>query len=115
MTSPRALLTAWNIRAKKKLGQNFLSDPSTAAMIVERSDLGAEDVVLEIGAGLGALTVPVAHRVKRVIAVEPDQDLLPLLRTELAANDLSNVEIVPASFLRIDLAYGLDCLPVGFI
>jgi 16S rRNA (adenine1518-N6/adenine1519-N6)-dimethyltransferase len=103
MTSPRTLLTAWNLKAKKQLGQNFLSDPSTAAMIIDRGGLGGDDIVLEIGAGLGALTIPMAQRVQKVIAVEPDRDLLPLLRAELAVNSLSNVEIVPASILRIDL------------
>ncbi|MEZ4577889.1 MAG: rRNA adenine N-6-methyltransferase family protein [Desulfobacterales bacterium] len=57
---------------KKQYGRNFLKDPSTAKMIVDRSTLTAEDVVLEIGPGLGALTVPAARQAKHVYAVEKD-------------------------------------------
>jgi 16S rRNA (adenine1518-N6/adenine1519-N6)-dimethyltransferase len=56
MTSPRALLTAWNIQAKKQLGQNFLNDPNVARAIVNKADIAHDDVVLEIGPGLGAMT-----------------------------------------------------------
>ena len=66
MTSPRTLLAAWNLRPKKYMGQNFLSDPSTAETIVSRAHLSAEDVVLEIGAGLGALTTVLARVVRKV-------------------------------------------------
>lgn len=90
------------------MGQNFLSDSSVPAMIVERAELGHDDVVLEIGAGLGALTIPVARHVQKVIAVEPDRELLPLLRAEIAVHQLDNVEILPASILRIDLAELLE-------
>jgi hypothetical protein len=58
MTSPRALLTAWNIQAKKQLGQNFLNDPNVARAIVNKAGIAGDDVVLEIGPGLGAMTVP---------------------------------------------------------
>ena len=76
MTSPKTLLTAWNLRAKKALGQNFLSNPQTAEAIVARADLKPGDVVLEIGPGLGALTIPIARRVRRVIAVETDPEMM---------------------------------------
>ena len=70
MTSPRNLLKAWELKPKKHLGQNFLTDPSTARTIIARANLTPDDVVLEIGAGLGALTVPLATAVKKVYAVE---------------------------------------------
>lgn len=104
MTSPRALLAAWNIKAKKRLGQRFLSDPSTAKMIVSRSQLQAEDIVLEIGAGLGALTIPLAQNVKRVHAVEIDPHLAALLKTELLSNQIDNVTIVQKNILDFDIS-----------
>ncbi len=103
MTSPRALLKAWNLRPKKKLGQHFLVDPSTAEMIVRRSGVTPKDTVMEIGAGLGALTIPVAKIAGCVYAVETDSQLADLLRTELLVHKLSNVEIIKKNILQVDI------------
>jgi len=103
MTSPRVLLNAYNIRAKKNLGQNFLSDPSTARMIVNRGNITSKDVVLEIGAGLGALTLPVSHIAQKVFAVEKDRRIIDLLNTQLLADDLSNVVLMDSNILDIDI------------
>lgn len=103
MTSPRTLLTAWNLRPKKQLGQNFLSDPSTSEMITSRSEISSDDVVLEIGAGLGALTIPVARIAEKVYAVEKDRQLTELLKTELLVNQISNVVLTQDNILDIDV------------
>jgi len=103
MTSPRTLLKAWNLRPKKHMGQNFLTDPSTAETITIRAHLSPEDVVLEIGAGLGALTIVLARVVKKVVAVEKDRQLIGLLKTELLANRISNCEIIVKNILEIDM------------
>ncbi len=103
MTSPRALLTAWNIQARKQLGQNFLNDPNVARAIVNKAGIAGDDVVLEIGPGLGAMTIPAAAVASRVIAVDKDGRIIDLLRTELLAADIDNVEIREADILRVDL------------
>jgi len=103
MTSPRTLLSAWNISPKKQFGQNFLSDPKTAEMIVSRSGISKEDIVLEIGAGLGALTVPLALAAEKVYAVEKDINLLPLLKSELLAKNIDNVSIMNENILDMDI------------
>jgi 16S rRNA (adenine1518-N6/adenine1519-N6)-dimethyltransferase len=103
MTSPRTLLKAWNLKPKKRLGQNFLADPSTADRITDRAHLTNNDVVLEIGAGLGALTIPLARVVKKVYAVEKDRQLIDLLKTELLLNQITNCEIIANDILEIDL------------
>ncbi|MBU0544343.1 MAG: ribosomal RNA small subunit methyltransferase A [Proteobacteria bacterium] len=103
MTSPRTLLSAYNLSPKKQFGQNFLSDPSTAEMIVSRSGILKEDIVLEIGAGLGALTVPIAMAVNTVYAVEKDRNLLPPLQSELLAKNIDNVRIVNENILDVDI------------
>jgi 16S rRNA (adenine1518-N6/adenine1519-N6)-dimethyltransferase len=103
MTSPRTLLTAWNIQAKKQLGQNFLSDPNVARQIVKHAALTDHEVVLEIGAGLGAITLPAAAAARRLIAVDKDQQLIGLLKAELLAAGIDNVEIREADILRLDL------------
>lgn len=103
MTSPRVLLKAWNLKPKKKLGQHFLVDPATAEMIVRRSRISATDIVLEIGAGLGALTIAAAKIAGYVYAVETDPQLTRLLRTELRINKAANVEIIEKDILRVDI------------
>ncbi len=97
------MLEAHDLRAKKQLGQNFLSDPSTARMIVRRANLAPGEVILEIGAGLGALTLPLAQVARRVFAVEKDAALAGLLRGELRAADMSNVVVLEADALSLDI------------
>ncbi len=104
VTSPRILLDAWQIRAKKQLGQNFLRYPATAEKIVEQARLTPADTVLEIGAGLGALTVPAARRTARVYAVETDRRITGLLRAEILAAGLENVRIIEKSILSLDIS-----------
>ena len=103
MTSPRTLLAAWQIHAKKQLGQHFLEDIATSRMIVDRCKIAPEDIVLEIGAGLGALTIPVARIAKKVYAVEKDRQIIALLKTELIASNLLNVVIIENDVLRVSI------------
>lgn len=102
MTSPRILLKAWNLRPKKHLGQNFLLSQTLAEQIVDCASLKENDHVLEIGCGLGAITIPAARKVARLIAVDKDQQMLDLLRSELAAQRLSNVEMVYQDILTLN-------------
>lgn len=103
MTSPRTLLASYNLHPKKQFGQNFLSDPSFAKTIATLSRITSEDVVLEIGAGLGALTIPIAQTAKKVYAIEKDRRLIDLLKTEILANRLSNVELMEENILKFDI------------
>jgi len=103
MTSPRILLGAHNIRPKKQLGQNFIIDPAFTKMVVNRSGILPEDVVLEIGAGLGALTIPLARKAKKVFAVERDQQIIDILKTELLVSGLSNTVIIEKNILTVDI------------
>ena len=103
MPLPKRLLDAAEIRAKKALGQNFLTDKATAMRIVEKSRLDHNDVVMEIGAGLGALTIPAAKKVKHVYAVEKDSDLLPLLQNQLNLSHIGNVTIIEKNILHLNL------------
>lgn len=103
MTSPRTLLAAYNIRPRKKLGQNFIIDPTFTQMIVNRTGILSEDTVLEIGAGLGALTIPLAHRAQKVFAVEKDPQIIDILKTEILARGLSNVIVIENNILTLDI------------
>jgi 16S rRNA (adenine1518-N6/adenine1519-N6)-dimethyltransferase len=102
--SPRSVLAAHGVHPRKQLGQNFLARPETAEMIVSRAGLTREETVLEIGAGLGALTVPLARAARRVIAVERDPRLTPLLEAELSRRLVQNVRIIETDALDLDLA-----------
>ena len=108
MTSPNTLLKAWNIRADKRLGQNFLSDQSMAAKIVEHARISSDDIVLEIGSGLGALTIPAARLAAKVYAVEKDSRLLDLLKTELLAHNIINTILMNENILNVDIANLVD-------
>jgi 16S rRNA (adenine1518-N6/adenine1519-N6)-dimethyltransferase len=103
MTSPKTLLIFHNIRPKKQLGQHFLTDQTTAEMIVNRSGILPEDVVLEIGAGLGALTIPAARTASKVFAIEKDRKIIDILKTEILTSNLSNVVIMEKNILKIDI------------
>jgi 16S rRNA (adenine1518-N6/adenine1519-N6)-dimethyltransferase len=103
MTSPRTLLQTWNIRADKRLGQHFLTDPATADVIVRAAAISSRDVVLEIGAGLGALTILAARQAARIYAVEKDARLADLLRAEFMAKGINNVVLIKKNILRVDI------------
>ena len=103
MKSPRLLLNVNNLRANKRLGQNFLSDPAMVGKIIARSNLAPDDVVLEIGAGLGGLTLPLSRQVKQVLAVETDRRLIGVLDKELIQSGIDNVRLIHADIMQIDL------------
>jgi 16S rRNA (adenine1518-N6/adenine1519-N6)-dimethyltransferase len=96
--SQLALLRKHGMRLKKSLGQHILSDPNIARKIVDALDLKPHEGVVEIGAGLGALTTEISRRAARVVAIEIDSRLAAALREETNGN----VDIVEANVLKID-------------
>ena len=93
--------------AKKSLGQHFLSDRLILSQIADSADLVKNDVVLEIGPGLGSLTSELLRRVNRVIAIEFDSDLAKKLPAQFPGKDLT---IINQDFLEFDLSQ----LPKGY-
>lgn len=100
MEHPKHILARHDIAAKKSLGQNFLHDDALLSAIVAAASVAPGDAVLEIGAGLGALTQHLAQIAARVVAVELDQRLIPILEAELGA--FPNVQVVHADVLEHD-------------
>jgi 16S rRNA (adenine1518-N6/adenine1519-N6)-dimethyltransferase len=90
-----------NVSPKRELGQHFLVDENVLGVIGRLAELAPEDVVLEIGPGLGALTVYLADRVRNVVAVELDRTLERELSERLAGR--SNVDLRFGDALRVDL------------
>ena len=84
-------------RARRRLGQHFLSDPRLLSRIADALEAGPGDTVLEIGPGLGGLTAPLRERAGRVIAIEKDRDLVPDLRSRFP-----NVEVIEGDALEVD-------------
>lgn len=97
---PKAILDRFGLQPKKSLGQNFLFDDQILAQITVAAELTPDDEVLEIGPGLGSLTRHLAQAARRVVAVELDDRLLPLLHRELAL--YPQVEIVHGDILTQD-------------
>lgn len=100
--NPPALLRQHGVHPNKRLGQNFLVDESALGRIIEAAELGGDDEVLEIGAGLGSLTRLLALRARQVVAVELDGRLLPILEQVLAG--VANVRVVQGDILALHLA-----------
>ncbi len=100
--SPLELIRRHNLNLKKSLGQNLLVDTTHLARIAVAAELTKEDTVLEIGPGLGALTHQLAERAGRVVAVELDQRLIPVLREQFA--DQPHVSFVHGDILELSPA-----------
>ena len=94
------LLRRHRIDLKHSLGQNFMVDPTIRDRVADAARVAATDDVLEVGAGAGALTVALAQRAGRVVAVELDHRLIPLLREVVAGS--RNVEVLEADILEVD-------------
>jgi len=98
----RALLGRHGFHFSKSMGQNFLIDPAVPADIAAASRADRTCGVLEIGPGVGCLTAEMAKRAGKVVSIELDKKLLPVLAETMAPFD--NVEIVPGDALKLDLA-----------
>ncbi|MDD5153803.1 MAG: 16S rRNA (adenine(1518)-N(6)/adenine(1519)-N(6))-dimethyltransferase RsmA [Desulfovibrionales bacterium] len=100
MTSPQGLLKKYDIRPSKSRGQNFLINPDIARAIIEKAGFGAEDIVIEVGLGLGILTLPLAAKVKKLISFEVDPRLIAIVKEEYTLP--STLEIVHQDILKVD-------------
>ena len=99
--SVSATLKKYGLRPDKNLGQNFLTDPTILEKICSIAGVTEQDLVLEIGAGLGHLTAHLARSARQVIAVELDDRLIPPLKEALLS--FGNVQIVQGDILQLDL------------
>jgi len=121
----RAVLGAFGLAAKHRLGQNFLINDAVIGRILELAELGDRDVVFEVGPGIGTLTVALLPLAGAVVAVEADRDLPPVLR-ETCAQDSERLALVEGDALHVDAPQlaaaveglaidGLDPLPTKLV
>lgn len=97
-----AILKKYDFTFQKKFGQNFLIDPHVLEKIVDAADIGKDDLVLEIGPGIGTVTQYLCEAARQVIAVEIDRKLIKILKDTLSAYD--NVEVINEDILKVDIA-----------
>jgi 16S rRNA (adenine1518-N6/adenine1519-N6)-dimethyltransferase len=97
-----SLLRRHRIELRHRLGQNFLTDTAIRDAIATAAGIEADDEVLEVGAGVGTLTIALAHLCRRLVAVEIDERLIAALRDVTLGH--RNIEIVRGDILRVDLA-----------
>ena len=101
-TNTSEILRKHQFRMQKKYGQNFLIDGNILTKIVEAAQITGDDCVLEIGPGIGTMTQYLAEAAGRVIAVEIDRELIPILEETLAS--YNNVTVLCEDILKVDLA-----------
>ncbi len=99
------------ISAKKRYGQNFLIDPRVLTRILEGAEITKEDTVLEVGPGIGTMTQALCEKAGRVIAVEIDRDMIPILEENLEG--YHNYEIINEDILKVDLQALSDRIAAG--
>ena len=99
-TEVRELLRKYEFHVRKKFGQNFLVDENILQKIVKAAELSGQSQVLEIGPGLGSLTVQLAEQAKMVVAIEIDRALKPILDENLSSTN--NVKLIIDDALKID-------------
>ncbi|MBP9001766.1 MAG: 16S rRNA (adenine(1518)-N(6)/adenine(1519)-N(6))-dimethyltransferase RsmA [Lachnospiraceae bacterium] len=95
------ILKKYNFSFQKRFGQNFLIDTHVLEKIVDEAGIDEDDCVLEIGPGIGTMTQYLCERSGRVIAVEIDKALIPILNDTLSS--YSNVEIINEDILKVDI------------
>lgn len=102
MINTNEILSKYNIRLTKTLGQNFLTDANIIRKITDAGELSKEDLVIEVGPGIGALTVSLAEKAGKVVAIEIDKKLIPVL--EETTSQFKNVVLVNADALKADIS-----------
>ena len=96
------ILNKYGIKLNKNLGQNYLIDKNKRDQIVNFGNISNDDVILEIGAGIGTLTIEIAKKAKKVIAIEQDAKICEILANRLKEEKISNVELINDDALKVD-------------
>jgi len=105
-STTRSLLDRHGLSPRRERGQNFVVDPNTVRRIAQLARLGPTDLVIEIGAGLGALTLALAETGASIVAIEVDPGLVEVLHAEVGS--LANVRVVQADATRVDFDELID-------
>jgi len=115
MTSVKKELSEYGLFPKKRLGQHFLFDRNILNKIIQSAEVGREDTILEVGPGLGQMTLALADRAKKVIAVEIDERLVAILKQKV--ENYPNVEVIRSDILKVDFKhlFKKEALPIKVV
>ncbi len=98
----KSILNQYGIKLNKNLGQNYLIDKNKRDQIINFGNLNENDVVLEIGTGIGTLTIELAKKAGKVIAIEQDSNIAKILSERLKKEKIDNVELINDDALNVD-------------
>lgn len=98
----KEILKGYGVNLNRRLGQNYLIDDFKREKILNYADLSSKDTVLEIGPGIGTLTIPLSFRVHEVVAIEQDPFIASILEERLKKNKQDNVSVINADALKVD-------------
>lgn len=96
------ILNQYGIKLNKNLGQNYLIDKNKRDQIINFGNITKQDTILEIGTGIGTLTIEIAKRAKKVIAIEQDPKIANILSSRLEKEKIDNVELINDDALNVD-------------
>lgn len=105
LTNPatlKALMQKYHLHPAKYLGQNFLIDKNAVKKLIAVADIKKSDTIIEVGAGVGTITIELAERAKKVIAVEKDRALIPILKEN--TKNFENVKLIQGDILQLQLS-----------
>ena len=98
----KSILNQYGIKLNKNLGQNYLIDKNKRDQIIKFGNITPEDTVLEIGTGIGTLTIEIAKRAGKVIAIEQDPNICKILAERLKKENIDNVELINDDALNVE-------------
>jgi 16S rRNA (adenine1518-N6/adenine1519-N6)-dimethyltransferase len=98
----KSVLNKYNIRLNHKLGQNFLIDANKRNQIIEYGNISPDETILEIGPGIGTLSLEIAKKAKRLICIEQDRKVADILQKRAMEESIDNIEIINEDALKVD-------------
>lgn len=102
LRTSKALLAKLGLRPRKRLGQHFLEDPAIIDKIIEETRFNKNDVVVEIGSGLGALTIPILPHIYHLLAVEKDPLLINILKEKFSFEEKQKITFISGDVLKLN-------------
>jgi len=98
----KTILNQYGIKLNKNVGQNYLIDKNKRDQIIDFANITKKDVILEIGSGIGTLTIELARKAQKVIAIEQDKKICEILSKRLEEEKIDNVELINDDALNVD-------------
>ncbi|MDR1774442.1 MAG: 16S rRNA (adenine(1518)-N(6)/adenine(1519)-N(6))-dimethyltransferase RsmA [Clostridioides sp.] len=105
-SATRSVVDKYKFKFSKSLGQNFLTDDATVDKIINGANITDEDYIIEVGPGIGTLTHEMSKRAKKVVAIEIDKKLIPILEDTLS--ECENAEVVNADIMKLNIKELID-------